>query len=804
MDNNTTEHTPTTAANYLSEDGSPEDSGQEGAGANEDESRKRKRGPVTACELCRTRKVKCDRAEPSCGWCTRNGRECIYKERQRPGFRAGYGRELEHKINRLEAMLQLLGRRVEMHIHDHDAERAAAGGGASRPQQQLPVSAAAVSAGPVVLTPESELRRATPMEVSPQGTPAAAVAGYERMQYPRSSGPISVQSLVNMSALETGGGQQQQQQPAAAGLGAARFGVEPELPPQDTLYTIVDLYFKHVNPWCPILDRKATLDRIFGSGPVLSNEADRMLVHAIVHTTLRFYRDPALTDKWREEYDAASKQRVLLYGLENTSVDALQALMILALDVLGVSDGPQSWTLLTLIVKNVMQLGLGVEKRVTLAPPGYQSAATLQEFVLPQPASWIENEGRRRLFWMTYILDRYACVAAGSDFTLDEQQTDRPLPCRYDLFSKNQPVETRWFIAPERSEITINCSENLGSFSYHCEVLRILSRIHKFLRNPIDVGSVVDVEKWQATYRELDRELDKWLYNLPDDYSRISQLCHSSPTSRISNWIMLHAAFVISVLRLHSCAAYPTVRSHIFAPSFNAMQRCIAAVESLREIAQDVVNTGMLDLLGPHFAFSLWVSARVLLVHASATDTDINPNIGFFISTLEKMGCYWGMARKYAQILERVLQEYQEARRSAAVAAPATPASQHSPLGPKSLADMRRSAYDLSILLSQRSSSALHPPSLKTPAPNELEYFEIFDFFNYPRPSVTIVNHPLTAAAPEPLVSSSNNNNNNNSNNTSNAESWTSAARVKTHFVSTNFSVTRSDHDWLAFQPPSD
>ncbi|PGH34803.1 hypothetical protein GX50_02363 [[Emmonsia] crescens] len=776
---------------YTSEDGSTgdyqEDSGQEGQEGQEDDSRKRKRLPITtSCELCRTRKVKCDRAEPSCGWCTRNGRVCVYRERQRPGFRAGYGRELEQKINRLEAMLQLLGRRLELHIVEHESER-----------DSRPPPPPHLASNQQEFAPNSELRRSAPTDISSQEPSASTEsrrldgAGYERMQFSRPSGPISVQSLMNANALES------THQPASSGtIGLTTGGVhetisEPDLPPQDTLYTIVDLYFKHVNPWCPILDRKATLDRLFGLS--VSNEAGRILLHAIVRTTLRFYKDPNLTLKWREQYHTISKHKILLYAFEHTSIDALQALMILALDVLGKSYGPQSWTLLSMIVRNVMQLGLGTERRMSLGPPSYQSAGTLQEFALPQPTSWIENEGRRRLFWMTYILDRYACVDAGSDFMLDEQQTDRPLPCRYDLFSKNQPVETRRFIGPERPEITVNRPENLGSFSYHCEVLRILSRIHKFLRNPIDIGSPADVEKWQATYRELDRELDRWLYNLPDDYSRISQLCHSSPTSRISNWIMLHAAFVISVLRLHSCAAYPTVRSHIFSPSFNAMQRCIAAVESLREIVQDVVNTGMLDLLGPHFAFSLWVSARVLLVDASVTNTDINANVWFFMSTLEKMGQFWGVARKYAQILERILHEYQETKRAASMT-PSTPASSHSPplSGPKSLTDMRRNAYDLSILLAQRSASALHPPSVKVPSPNELEYYEVFDFFNYPRPSVTIVNHPppltSTSTLSEPLVNNG-------------VESWTPP---KTHFVSTNFTYTRSDPDWLAFQPPQD
>lgn len=39
-----------------------------------------------------------DRAQPSCGWCTRNAQVCEYKERKKPGLRAGYGKELEQRL----------------------------------------------------------------------------------------------------------------------------------------------------------------------------------------------------------------------------------------------------------------------------------------------------------------------------------------------------------------------------------------------------------------------------------------------------------------------------------------------------------------------------------------------------------------------------------------------------------------------------------------------------------------------------------------------------------------------------------
>jgi hypothetical protein len=433
---------------------------------------------------------------------------------------------------------------------------------------------------------------------------------------------------------------------------------ESELPPNDLLYTLVDLYFKHVNPWSPILDRKASFDAFFGSQSM--DDPDRILLHAIVATTLRFSKDPRLTPESRRQFHEQSRQRIMMYAFDHPNVRALQALVILAVDVLGTSNGQQGWNLLALIARNIVQLGLDVEKSAYIESAAYPSATVLQA---SPPKSWIENEERRRLCWMTFVLDRYATVATADAFTLDERVMDRCLPCRYDLFSRNEPVETRWrrpskyvdgFAQPQ---MVINRSENLGSFSYHCEVLGILSRIHRFLHQPLDITRHPDIQRWRETYRDLDGELNTWLQNLPGEYGKISQLCHSDPGSRISNWIMLHAAFVTSVIRLHSSAAYPTIKSPVFTPSFHAIQRCLGAVESLREIAQDVLNTGMLALLGHPFAFALWVSARLLLVHAATMECEVDPKISFFISTLEQMGQHWQVARDYARILNDVVRE---------------------------------------------------------------------------------------------------------------------------------------------------
>ncbi len=619
-----------------------------------------------------------DRVDPTCGWCARNDRTCEYKERKKPGLRAGYGRELEGRIDRLEALLHAQDRRIEELEHGSPAS------GHSVAQHSYPPVDSLRNAQSPQSNVNEEQRRHNSVTTSawPQ------VQANDQAQYRRRPDSMSDHTSVAGMASPEYSLRPERTRSSVMSITSGPTSVvpesDPDLPPYDLLYNLVDLYFKHINPWSPILDRKATLEVLFGS--TMLDEPERILLHAIVATTLRFSQDPRLTFDHRKRYHDTCKQRVQLYGLENSNIRALQALVILALDVTGTSNGPSGWKLLALLSSSVIQLGLAVERTSNLAAPKYPSIATLRAFVLPEPKSWIEDEERRRLFWMVFVLDRYATIATAFDFTLDEKEIDRQLPCRDSLFAQNQPVETRWFRRTEHLDYhTLDRPENLGSFAYHCELIGILSRIHLFLKRPIDIGSLADVEKWQGSYRDLDSELNTWLYNLPNDYGDISRLFQMYPTGASVNWIMLHAAFHTCIIRLHSSAAYPTVRSPIFMPSYNAMQRCLAAVENLKAVGQHVVKCGMLEQFGPPFTFCLWVSARLLLVHGSTMEHELNPDIGFFVSTLGEMGRYWEVAHRYTMILGRVLEEYQDTKRSNGITNGI--AKDHSTV--KILADMR-------------------------------------------------------------------------------------------------------------------
>ncbi|ETN42045.1 uncharacterized protein HMPREF1541_03984 [Cyphellophora europaea CBS 101466] len=683
---------------------------------------------VISCEACKQRKVKCDRVQPACGWCARNDHLCEYKERKKPGLRAGYGRELESRLDSLERQLQEQTRQLAAHLAD-----ACNTNGALNTRPGHPSYDATLQQH----TLDPNLR--PPSRQDPY--PFLPTASEPRDPNDHKLRPLSRQNSFHFSAAppEPQNIQSQNQYtpsaqsyPLTSPHSASGYQEQAAyLPPYDLLYALVDLFFKHINAWLPLLERKTTLDRLFGAAPL--DEADRVLLHAMVAVTLRFSRDPRLTPESRQQYHAVSKQRVQLFGLENSSVRSLQALTILALDVTGDTNGPPGWNLISLISRSVIQLGLAVEATSTLTASMFPSISTLRAAVLPEAKTWIEDEERRRLFWAVYLLDRYTTVATAFDFALDDKEIDRRLPCRDDLFSANKPVETRPFKPTQRPKYAANVSDAHGHFSYFIEILGILSSIHKFLKRPIDIGSLTDVEQWQGTYRALDSELHAWHFSLPDDFANIIRLMKSNVPAKHAHcgWITVHAAYCLTVIRLNSSAAYPSQTSPIFSSSYSAMQRCLSAVESLRQLVHFVQISGLTDKLGPPVAFCVWVCARVTLVHGSTIDHDVDPDIGFFVSILSEMGANWDVARRYSEILNRVLSEYQHSRSAVRLTGERT-----TPSTVRILADMRRCAYDLDFLISRQPHNSIksyHPTRANTPQPNELEYLDVFDLFNFPR-----------------------------------------------------------------------
>lgn len=226
----------------------------------------------------------------------------------------------------------------------------------------------------------------------------------------------------------------------------------------------------------------------------------------------------------------------------------------------------------------------------------------------------------------------------------------------------------------------------------------------------------------------------------------------------------------------------------------------------------------MLDKLGPPFAFTLWVSARLLLVHGSTIAHTVSPDILFFVNTLAEMGKIWKVAERYSTILRRVLDEYGEYEQSIG-----TMGERVTPSTVKILADMRRCAFDLDFLISRQpkppapefQSNSLAaaaaaggvPPSMPArnpPAQNELEYLDVFGFFNVPRLPTTSAQHQMNG--PNNSAARANNDKGDTSSNIAVQDALNAAAAAEqsqpsgsmvNEFNITNYLIPTPETDWL-------
>ena len=423
-----------------------------------------------------------------------------------------------------------------------------------------------------------------------------------------------------------------------------------DLPPLSVLTRLVDAFFKHINTWAPLFTTQE-VDRLL-SVP-WEQEEDINLLHAIVLTTIRHSHDPTINHDERLRYHRTSKQRLAAEVLENVTLRSLQVIALVAVDALGDSDGLEGRRFIALLVHGISSIGLDKEKNAYPEPLSGPLDGRSRCRLPTRPADSVEQEARRRLVWLTYLLDRYALLGTHSEFMLADSKMDLPIPCRYDGYCKEEIIETRWYQGSE-PRLTSDPVGSLGSFASHCELLVFLSQTHHFIEKPLDPTSSVAVQLWRSRYLALDGELNTWLSETLENAS-ISHLCHPDPAAKVSNWIMVQAAFILSTIRLHSTAAYPVAETGFFTASSNARGRCLASVESLRRITLDTIQTGAMKCLGYPFAFVQWTCARVLLLHAATTGEELNQTIWFFVHSLDTQAKHWPVASSYSGILRRIL-----------------------------------------------------------------------------------------------------------------------------------------------------
>jgi hypothetical protein len=128
-------------------------------------------------------------------------------------------------------------------------------------------------------------------------------------------------------------------QSQAQPVGAADTN-ENDLPPDDLIDSLVEIYFTNIHPWIPILHVRQFREKM--AAPAQRQKLTTIF-HAIVSLCVRFSEDSRLINPdVRARYSKHSRQTVILQSMESFSVENLQALVICAFDTVGVSSSPKA------------------------------------------------------------------------------------------------------------------------------------------------------------------------------------------------------------------------------------------------------------------------------------------------------------------------------------------------------------------------------------------------------------------------------------------------------------------------------
>ncbi|OIW32798.1 hypothetical protein CONLIGDRAFT_660573 [Coniochaeta ligniaria NRRL 30616] len=572
---------------------------------------------LPACQSCRRRKSKCSRERPSCSQCIRLRAECIYITKQKPGLKAGAIDNLSSRLRVLEELfLDNVGnRKPQLAFLDVDAEE---------------VSNHRLES----LTSASDTRQHNEAEESPI---------------------VDERSSLDVSSQHGGPRKRRRVDEPEQWSEIATGPWMPPLPALPLLEAVVEAHFRTLHHWMPILHETRFRAK-------LKDGQERARLAVLFHA-LDF--GMALEDAERQI--RISRRAVMLNAMESLSLENTQALVFLAFDYMGSGDVTKAWPIIGSLTRTVNYLQLTVEP-----DDDSRKQQLLRSLsILEKPQDWTDSEGRRRLFWVIFLLDRICSVSSGWHTSLTSDDMHRRLPCSGGLWAREEPVSTPFFGIWDKSAARIGNSianvpnmypsprameqpntpsvgdvdtSKLGAFAHCIEATENLSQVTAFfLQQDVDFGDRREVKDWLTRFKELDLRLVHWKMFLPQQWQDSNVSRDASIVKMDPNLTLAHITHNTSMILLHQHIAYPPVswKDVVKLPSSCSIETCqLAAVETASIVEKYLRYTG--GIVNSQFAFCAFVAARVLLVQWRSSEVNsLAPAFSSLLRSLQDMSARW-------------------------------------------------------------------------------------------------------------------------------------------------------------------
>ncbi|KAG9186521.1 hypothetical protein G6011_09629 [Alternaria panax] len=527
-----------------------------------------------ACVLCRKRKLRCDGARPTCSTCKRLSHDCAYDEvRKKSGPKRGYVKLLEQRLQQVETLLKTQD--TADSSKEAPRESSASAYVANTINQPLPNS----------------------REVPNGATNASRIAGASPFQNAGSTGnDAETEASWEMIGL----------------------GLEEPLPPQEIQDDLYQIYFSRVHLTQPIVHRPRFLAAL------------NLAPHMRPPVCLRYIMwclAASITDKYealQEHFYQRARKYAQMdemrgHGESIITVAHCQTWTLTATYEFKQMYFPRAWLSAGRgsRLAQMMQLhrldGVGLDVKQCLAPP----------------KDWTEREERRRTFWLTFCIDRYASIGTGWPMTFDEKDIMTNLPASEEAFEKSRPMET----GPLDQIFIPGGVVNLQAFGGIVLTAAMLGRNLLHLHRPLSDDNDDDINGgfWNR-HRHIERILLQTSLGLPDHLRLPSGLIDP-------NVVFTNMCIHTSAICLHQAAIFKADKYRLPATVSNESKiRCVTAAAEIASIMRMVSHMD-LGAMNPFISFCVYVAARVFVQYLKTRpkDEQMKSSLQFLLQAMEAL-----------------------------------------------------------------------------------------------------------------------------------------------------------------------
>jgi hypothetical protein len=175
-------------------------------------------------------------------------------------------------------------------------------------------------------------------------------------------------------------------------------------------------------------------------------------------------------------------------------------------------------------------------------PRADESSYLTQVPLLPPPSHQSEREERRRVFWATFVLDRFVATSTGFPLSIQEKEIRAKLPCLELEFQMSRDCPAKHFTQQGLQNPNVETATPTGQadlWAICVESAGGLGRVMTWLRGEWNMRNTKIRKRQDENGFQLGMKLESWWKNLPGTVVKLEGMTNDNA----GNIILLHATY---------------------------------------------------------------------------------------------------------------------------------------------------------------------------------------------------------------------------------------------------------------------